>query len=89
MTENTPPPAPAYNFRIIPEIGFAVFVAVVQVLAELLLGLDDSVFEGDLAALGRLAATSLARAVGGAILTVLTRGAFLGPGQVPTRPTTG
>lgn len=88
MTTTTPPGRPAYNFRIFPELGFAIFVAVLIALGELLLGLDETIWN-DAAAWGRLAVGALARAIGGAILTVLTKGAFLGPGETPVRPTSG
>jgi hypothetical protein len=80
---------PAYNFRILPEIGFAVFIAVLIAGAELLLGFDESIFDGDREAWIRFAIGTLARAVGGGIMTALTKGAFLGPGQSPAVHTTG
>lgn len=79
---------PAYNFRILPELGFAIFVAVMIALAEALIAFDDSVFADPLAWVALLVG-AFARAIGGALLTVLTKGAFLGPGQAPERPTTG
>lgn len=80
---------PAYNFRILPELGFAVFVALIIAVAELLLGAETTIASGDWEAWVRLAAGALARAAGGAMLTVMTKGAFLAPGETPTRPTAG
>ena len=79
---------PAYNFRILPELGFAIFVAICVAAAEALIAFDVSVFADPLAWAGILVA-AIARGVGGAVLTVLTKGAFLGPGESPDRATTG
>lgn len=80
---------PGYNFRIIPEIGWAVAIAVAIALAEAFVGFDETIFTGDPGAWTRLLIGSLVRAIGGAVLTVLTKGAFLGPGQLPDKPTSG
>lgn len=81
--------SPAYNFRIIPEIAWAIGIAVVIALAEAAMDFDGSVFSGDPGAWAGLLVGSLIRAAGGAALTVLTKGAFLKPGEQPSIETTG
>ena len=80
---------PAYNFRIVPEIIWAIVTALVIVVGEALLAFDEGKFMADPGAWFVVLGGALARAAGGALLTALTKGAFLGPGQTPETPTSG
>ena len=80
---------PAYNYRILPELGWAVATGVGIALAEAAFAFDESVFAGDPSAWVTALAGTLIRAVGAAALTALTRGAFLKPGELPPNPTGG
>jgi hypothetical protein len=70
-----------YNWRIWPEIGWAVLTAVMIVLAEAALAFDESVFAGDPVAWVTALVGAGVRAIGGAVLAVLTRGGFQVPGE--------
>ncbi len=72
---------PFYNFRILPELGWAVLTGVVIALAEAAVAFDESVFAGDPAAWVVALAGTLVRAVGGALLAAITRGGFQKPGE--------
>ena len=89
MTDTSTPPSPAYNFRIVPELFWAVATGVLIAAAEAAISFDESVFAGDPSAWTAALVGTLVRAVGGSILTVLTKGAFLAPGERPTTPTAG
>lgn len=67
---------PMYNFKLIPELLWAVGIGVTIALAEAAFGFDESVFAGDPDAFWRMLIGSAVRAMGGAGLTVLTKGAF-------------
>jgi len=81
--------SPVYNFRIVPEIFWAAATGAIIALAEAAMNFDESVFTGDPAAWVSALIGTLVRATGGALLTGLTKGAFLGPGQTPPTPTEG
>lgn len=72
---------PLYNFRILPELGWAVLTGVLIALAEAAVAFDESVFAGDPTAWTVALVGTLVRAVGGALLAALTRGGFQGPGE--------
>jgi len=80
---------PGYNFRIVPELGWAVLTGLLIALAEAAMSFDESVFAGDPGAWVAALIGTAVRAVGGAAITVVTKGAFLGPGEAPVHPTTG
>lgn len=80
---------PGYNFRIAPELGWALVTGVIIALLEAALEFDESVFVGDPVAWAVALAGTVVRAIGGAGLTVLTKGTFLKPGEEPTVHTTG
>lgn len=80
---------PAYNFRIVPEIIWALATGVAIALAEAAVAFDESVFSGDPTAWTVTLVGTIIRAGGAALLTALTKGAFLKPGEQPVNPTTG
>ena len=80
---------PGYNFRILPELGWAVLTGLLIALAEAAMNFDESVFAGDPAAFMVALIGTAVRAIGGAAITVITKGAFLGPGEPPDSTTTG
>lgn len=80
---------PAYNFRILPELGWAVLTGALIALAEAAMEFDESVFAGDPGAWVAAIIGTLVRAVGGAVLTAITKGAFLRPGEKPPEATAG
>lgn len=81
--------SPAYNFRIAPEIGWAIATGAIIALAEAAVAFDESVFAGDPGAWAAALAGTLVRAIGGAVLAKMTQGAFLRPGEKPPAPTDG
>lgn len=81
--------SPGYNFRILPELGWAVLTGAIIALAEAAMDFDESVFAGDPVAWTVAIVGTLVRAIGGAALTAITKGAFLKPGEPPPSPTSG
>ena len=81
--------SPGYNFRIAPEIGWAILTGVIIALAEAAVAFDESVFAGDPGAWAAALAGTVVRAIGGAVLAKFTQGAFLRPGEKPPISSTG
>lgn len=81
--------SPAYNFRIVPEIAWALATGVAIALAEAAMDFDESVFAGDPVAFWTALVGTIVRAAGGALLTALTKGAFLRPGEPASNPSDG
>lgn len=81
--------SPTYNFRIVPEIAWAVATGAIIAIAEAAVAFDESVFAGDPGAWAVALAGTLVRAVGGALLTAITKGAFLRPGEPAPNPSDG
>lgn len=80
--------APAYNFRLAPEAIWLIVNTVVGALLTTLISTDfNSITDWKAWAIG-LAVSGFRTALG-AVLAAATGGAFLGPGETPTHPTTG